>query len=64
MTSRDRSRLFRLAPSLYARSKSSYEQWQSLSADERQGYIDAASAMRAQAGDGSDQSSADRPQSP
>jgi hypothetical protein len=64
MTSRDCSRLYRLAPSLYARSQSSYEQWQSLSANERQGYIDAASAMRAQAGDGSDNPSADRRQSP
>jgi hypothetical protein len=63
MTSRDRSRLYRLATGLYARSQSSYEQWQALSSDERQGYIDAASAMRAQAGDVSDQSAADRPQS-
>ena len=64
MTSRDRSRLYRLAPSLYARSQTSYEEWQSLSPDERQGYIDAASAIRAQAGDGSDNSAADRRQSP
>jgi hypothetical protein len=54
MSPRERSRLYPVAPGLYARSQSSYEQWQSLSADERENYIQAASAMRPQGEDGSD----------
>jgi hypothetical protein len=43
MPFRDRSRLYPLAPGLYARSQAGYEEWQSLSASERARYIDAAS---------------------
>jgi hypothetical protein len=46
MPSHDGSRLYPVAPGLYARSHSTYEQWQALNPDERAGYIEAASTVR------------------
>jgi hypothetical protein len=59
MTPRKPSRLYRLATGLYARSQSSFEQWQLLNPAERDGYIEAASAMRPPHGERSQQARSD-----
>lgn len=49
MTSRHVSRLYPLAPGLYAKSEIGYEEWESLSHEERARYVEAASAHRPEA---------------
>jgi hypothetical protein len=63
MTPRDGSRLYPLAPGLYARSQSSFERWQTLNPEERQGYIEAASTTQP-ARDATEQTFSDRAQPP
>jgi hypothetical protein len=49
MTSRDVSRLYPVAPGLYATSQAGYEQWESLNPDERARYVEAACKIRPEA---------------
>jgi hypothetical protein len=63
MTSRHGSRLYPVAPGLYARSQVGYDQWQSLNPDERASYVEAASPIRPEGHDATQQGLAGRAQS-